>query len=185
MKILGFGHQKRVGKDEATRYAVAHARQLRPDLRIAVLSFGSVIKEVSKHLYNWGGLMDAPYYENHPSEIEEILPAIGKSPRQIWDTIGLAGRDISDRTWVELAMQDVDAHLLVCKDVRGPAEFDLIKMNHGLLVKIVRPGAPQGGPVDRLLGDRLWDHVITNDGTLRTLNLIVKDLVKDCLEKWF
>lgn len=185
MKLIGLGHRKRVGKDEATRFALSFARTYRPDLRISILSFGDQVKEVSYSMYSWGGLEHGYHYENHPDEIEEMLPAIGKSPRQIWDTVGLMGREICEKTWVELALVGVDSDLLICKDVRGEHEFGLIKKVGGLSVRVNRIAAPRGGPVDDILADAPWDVDLDNNGTLRDLNVAVKDLTKKCIDEWF
>lgn len=184
MKIIGFGHQKRVGKDTATKFAMSFARQYRPDLKINVLSFGDMLKEIAYCMYKWGGLEQSSYYENHSNEIEEVIPAIGKSPRQIWDIVGMMGRQISDKTWVELALEGIGSDLLICKDIRSPVEFALIKET-GTTIKITRDNAPIGGPVDFLLKDVPWGLVVENNGTLRDLNLRIKEIIKEKIDLWF
>lgn len=184
MKIIGFGHRKRTGKDTATRFAMSFARIYRPDLKIAVLSFGDRIKEICYAMYSWGGLQKSSFYENHPDSIEEILAPIGKTPRQIWDTVGLTGRLICDKTWTEMALESVDADLLIAKDVRGLSEFDLIK-RCGITVRVNRPGAPRGGPVDEILQDAAWDVELANDAGLRELNGKIKELVGERIDLWF
>jgi hypothetical protein len=136
-------------------------------------------------MYSWGGLQRAIHYENNPSEIEEVLPMIGKSPRQIWDTVGLMGRDISEKTWVELAMAHCDSDLLVCKDVRGLNELDMIRKCGGLAVRVDREGVPRGSAVDDILADADWDIVLDNDGTQHELNIKVKLLLNHFLPIWF
>lgn len=185
MKILGFGHRKRVGKDTATNFAIGFARQYRPDLNIQVLSFGNIIKFYCYHMYSWGGLEEADYYENHPSEIEVVLPSIGKSPRQIWDHVGLMARSLCDRTWVELALKGVDADILICKDVRGRTEFELIQQCGGLSVRIIRPDMPLGSAVDDILESASWDRVILNKGSLGDFCTQVKLLTRECIDTWF
>lgn len=185
MKIIGFGHRKRVGKDRATQFAMNFARMYRTDINTQILSFGNIIKHYAHSMYGWGGLQDAAYYENHGSEIEVILPAIGKSPRQIWDKIGLMGREINDKTWVQLALENLEADLLICKDVRGWSEFNLIREVGGLTIKLTRAEAPLGGEVDSILDSAKWDLTFDNDKDLRSLNLFVQQIVGEKIDLWF
>ncbi len=185
MLIIGFGHKKRVGKDESVKFAMAFCRQYYPHLRCEVMSFGDQLKNIAHQMYRWGGLETSIYYENNPHKIEEILPPIGKSPRDIWDDMGTLGRVIHPKTWVQMAAANApDADVFFSKDVRFPTEIDLIDMFHGAKVRIDRKSAPKGGKVDEALDQYTgWDHVIENNGTLRQLNLQIKTLVARTLNK--
>lgn len=185
MKIIGFGHRKRVGKDTAVKYAMAYMRQTYPKIKCHILSFGDQIKNVAHLMYKSGGLEQGIYYENNPNEIEEVIPAIGRSPRQIWDEIGLMGRGIWPRTWVELAINSVpEADILFCKDVRGPTEIELIDSYRGWAFRIDREDVSKGGKVDELLADHKWDGIICNNGTHKELNTKIKDLCEKAVKIW-
>src|SRR5688572_14960852 len=116
MKVIGFGYKKRVGKDTAARFLVAHLRT--QGKSVQVLSLSHAIKNVAHYLYKWGGLQEGFYYDDHENEIEMVLPPIGKSPRQIWDHIGTSMRDICEKTWCEIAFGSASADYIIIPNVR-------------------------------------------------------------------
>ena len=187
MRIIGFGHRKRVGKDTAAKFALSMLRIDHGKLKTGRLSFGDQLKDLSHRAFAWGGLETATYYHNHPEEIEVILPAIGKSPRQIWDEMGLTGRNIHPNIWVNMAAHCADGDLLISPDVRFPTEIDLIRKFGGLVIRVDRPDAIKvNTAVDTALADfDEWDFVINNNGTLRELNQKVLAIVRHYVEQNF
>lgn len=185
MRIIGFGHRKRVGKDSAVKFALSYMRQARPDLKCHILSFGNAIRKISHSMYFWGGLETSVFYENNPHLIENELPLIGRSPRQIWDEVGLMGRGICPKTWVELALKEAQiADILFCKDVRAHTEIDLIDEYNGVAIRIDKLDAPKGGNVDELLSDHKWDRVIDNNGSLKEFNTKIRELCQQLIKQW-
>lgn len=186
MIIIGFGHKKRVGKDQAVKFAMSFARQHYPKLNVQVFSFGDMIKEVAYTMFKWGGLEPGIYYENNPQLIEKILPPIGRSPRQIWDMIGLMGREICPVIWPQAAISSLtqEPDVLLCKDVRFPTEIKLIKEFQGYVFKLNRPGVEPGGQVDLALDSYDgWSGIIENDKGLKSLNGKIKGLTAQILNK--
>jgi len=99
------------------------------------------------------------------------LPAIGKSPRDIWIELGNAARAIAPDVWVRSVI-DAPVHqtadVLLVSDVRYPNEVSVIRERGGLLVKVVRPDVPESDDVaDSALAampDDQWDMVVVNGG---------------------
>lgn len=178
MTIISFGHKKRRGKDTAVNCAMAFARQYYPSLQFGILSFGDQIKKVSYDMFHWAGLELGMYYENNPKEIDELLAPINLSPRQIWDNIGLMGREIEPRVWVQMAIAHApEADVLFCKDLRFPTEVDLIREFKGKIYRIDR-SIPDGGKVDQALNFYTeWDGIIDNNGSIKDLNKKIKQIV--------
>lgn len=185
MRILAFGHRKRVGKDTAATFATAYIRQYYPKLRVGRLSFGDQLKDISHQMFKWGGLQDAVYYHNRPTEIEETLPPIGLSPREIWDEVGSRIPEISPKVWPEMALTRLpDLDIAISPDLRRPIEVEYVRKFHGICVRIDNPRAPiSNHAVDTaLLEFDEWDHILTNAGTLKEFNVSVKFVVDRMLE---
>lgn len=182
MILIGFGHKKRAGKDTAVQFAMAFARQYYPSLTFGELSFGNQLKKVSHLMFKWAGLEEAMYYENNPKEIDEILSPCGLSPRQIWDSVGLKGREIYPKVWMQMAISTApEADVLFSKDIRFPTEIELIDEFSGFKYRIDRAAA-KGGPVDQALNDyKGWTGIIDNSGSLRDFNKTIKTLVANHL----
>src|SRR6187549_508755 len=99
MKMIAFGHQKDVGKDTAARFVMTHLRMNSRVKKVEKHGFADKLKDVCYQLYAWAGLMPGPWYEESPEKRklkEVVLPAIGKSPRQIWISFG---NEVKDATF--------------------------------------------------------------------------------------
>jgi hypothetical protein len=187
MRIIGFGHRKRVGKDTAAKFTMNLLRAEFRKLKSERLSFGDQLKDISHRMFGWGGLECGTYYSNHPNLIEVILPALGKSPRQIWDEMGLTGRNIHPNVWVNMAAHSADGDVCVSPDLRFPTEIELIRKFGGIAIKIENPRAPRvETAVDEALDSYTgWDAEIINDGTMREFHQQVMAIVRPYLEKEF
>lgn len=161
------------------RLALSFARQYFPQIRCQRISFGDQLKKASFLMFSWGGLQEAVYYDNHPAEREVVLPAIGLSPRQIWDEIGSQVAALCPKVWPEMALQEVDCDIGFVPDLRRPVEVDYVRQFHGTCVKINRKAAPVSDHiVDTALADfNDWNEILENDGTLRQFNAKIKTLV--------
>lgn len=171
MVIVGFGYKKRVGKDTACRLLMSHLRQ--QGVHVQRCSFADEIKTICHYKYKWGGLRDRLYYEDHEKEIEEILPPIGKSPREIWDHEGFVAHSFCERTWCELTFSKMEGDVIIIPSVRRPIEIEYIKKYEGSKVfRIDRDVAPKSThEVDHMLDDfDGWDGILDNNGTLKDFN---------------
>lgn len=108
---------------------------------------------------------------------EEIIPAIGKSGRQLTQLLGTEwGRDMVDiDLWVKTAEARVsDWSGRVLTDVRYENEAAFVR-RHGKLIHLHRPDAQEVSPHSSEAGVRRepGDLVITNDGTVEDLQIAV------------
>lgn len=184
MKIIAFGHRRRTGKNWVTGELM-----LRYPGIVWPHSFADKMKDVCNDLYEWSGLGDAHYYEENPHLKEIVLPAIGKSPRQIWIDFGTkAVRDqVYGDTWCRYLMWRILHHhapndIHVITDLRFPNEFELVKAAGGICIRLDRPDlAPADDPVDNALaGETRWDAIVSaNTGELDKLRAGVLAAVEE------
>jgi len=176
MRIIGFGHSKRAGKDTIAEMVAGHLRT-GTNWSVQMTGFADKLKEVCHNLYGWDGLMGKDFY-NTPegAPLREVpLPTIGKSPRQIWIDMGTpAVRErVYDMTWVEFTLRPANPpDVLIIPDVRFPNEAQRIHELGGILVQVERPGFPAGNDVadQALVGYEGWTAKVTNDRDLQYLD---------------
>jgi hypothetical protein len=167
--IVGLGHRRRVGKD--TLADLVYRRLIRADVKPARDAFARKLKKEAYHIFGYAGLLEAPHYDNTPELRDKVLPAIGKTPRDIWIELGNYAREIDPDVWVR-AVIDAPVHetadVLLVTDVRYPNEAAAIRERGGLLVKVVRPDIPDSDDVaDSALADMpddQWDMIVINGG---------------------
>ena len=170
--IIGIGHQRGVGKDVAAMFMVQEFHQQYPTIgrTIKHASFAEPLYEVCEMLYAWAGFRTANYYNQNRAEKEEVLPLLGKSPRQILIEMGMKVREIIPSTWVDYGMNQ-SHEIVIFSDMRFPNEAEAIKKAGGICVKITRPGLPlvedPNDPDNQLSGFDDWDYHIVNDGSMK------------------
>ena len=187
--IIGIGHQRGVGKDVAAR-VMKDRLENGPYSEVPSVvhtGFARPLYDVCVKLYGWAGLKEASYYDVHRDEKEQILPALGKSPRDILIAMGMKAREIHESTWLDLTML-TEADIVIISDVRFPNEADAIHAAGGYLLKITRPGLPEisdpNDPDNKLASFSFWDYHINNDGGLLQFGIKIDDLVEEIKEKW-
>jgi hypothetical protein len=172
MKIIAFGHQKRVGKDTASGFVSTYLRVERGVRRVKKAGFADKLKDVCYQLYSWAGLQNKDYYEENPHMKEVVLHAIGKTPREIWISFGNEVKEATYRnTWLDYLIKTSEEDKidwLVVSDMRFPNEADYIREAGGLVIKVTRPSVLHTSDAadDPLLTYQNWSNVIINDGTL-------------------
>ncbi len=186
MKILAFGHQKRVGKDTAAGFVVSWLRTHNKVKKVVKAGFADKLKQVCYDVYGWAGLKPGPFYEEpgngHLKEI--ILPRLGKTPRQIWISFGNEVKNATHPdTWLDHLLETVRCDFLVVTDMRFPNEANRIKDIGGRVVKLVRPSVPHTSDAadDPLLHYDGWDDVLVNDSDLSGLYHKVTSVVEGYL----
>lgn len=174
MRIIGLGHYSRTGKDSFANYLVEKLQRTR--LKVGKIPWAWKLKDVCHQLYGWAGLREATFYETpEGAKLRDVvLPAIGKTPVQIWVDMGTpAVRDqVYDRTWIDYVLQtDHGLDVLLIPDVRFENEIEAIRALGGQCIKVVRPGyGPKPTVADRtLVGYRNWDNVIGDEGSMASL----------------
>lgn len=183
--IIAFGHRKRVGKDTAAKFLDSFLRVERPGLKVKKVSFAGKLKDICYQLYGWAGLQPGIFYETEVGQkIKEVLlPKIGKSPRDVWITVGNKMREVYAETWIDHALQGTSADVIIISDLRFPNEATRIHELDGLICKINRNGLEQGSdPAETSLINWFeWDRVIENNGTLSDLNAQMEIIGREIL----
>jgi hypothetical protein len=172
--IIGFGHKKRVGKNEAAK--LLQELYAEREITARCVSFASKLKECCELYF---GLKDEFYYEFNPEERNEIIPKINKTPRQIWIEVGNKMREVYPNVWVDALLdQKYKEDVLIVTDVRFPNEVQAIKARNGILVKIVRDSVPNTDDAADCALDHYnaWDRTIYNNGTLNALKRSLEDV---------
>jgi len=176
MKVIAIGHYARVGKDTFANSVIANVRHLNPDIRVGKVPWAMKLKDVCHQLYAWAGLRELEFYETEPgaSLREVVLPAVGKSPRQIWIDMGTAAvrEKVYERTWLDYVLKsDLGLDIVLIPDTRFYNEAAAVKEVGGELIKIVRPGYGPGKnkPDRELLNFDGWDNIFGETGDIEEL----------------
>lgn len=185
--IIAFAHRKRVGKDTAAKFLDTALRLERPGIKVRKVSFAAKLKDICHQLFGWAGLQPGVYYENpaNESKREEVLPAIGKTPRQIWIEVGNKMREVYPDVWVDNALRSLDSsYILIVTDCRFENEVNKIHELGGVVYKITRPDAPVSDDASdcALEGFAGFDGIIVNGGTLKDLHNSINEIAKGLLD---
>ena len=186
--IVGFGHRRRVGKDALAD--LVWRRLIRMGVKPARNAFARKLKKEAFRLFGYGGLLEAPHYDNTPELREKVLPALGMSPRDLWIAVGNKLREVAPDVWIRAVVDspaDRNADILIVTDVRYPNEVDAIHERGGLVVKVTRSAIPEAADVadSALAGmpDADWDLVVANDGDLDALAVHAERVADFVLER--
>lgn len=134
-------------------------------------------------------MFDLPPQVWLPEHKEEVIPWIGKSPRQLMQTLGtewgrqFVHQDIWTRVmqhrWetVQVAMSNPR---MCITDVRFDNEAEAVKKRRGIIVHIVRSAAlPVSAHVSEAGVDPYYvDFTLSNDGTLLALAAGVQEIMR-------
>jgi hypothetical protein len=167
--IIGLCGLAGSGKDEVS--AILSRRW-----RYAAISFaGPIYKAVSEIT----GL--SPAQLKHREAKEQPIPWLGKSPRELLQTLGTEwGRQmVRDDIWIKIAMRRAAEYTqegwnVAITDVRFTNEAEAIVAAGGQVWRVERPGAGLGGSAgehasEAGIPDHLASQVIRNVGTLDDL----------------
>jgi len=151
---------------------------------VADLIPGAVVIQLADPLYAaLAAMLGVPEAQLRDRRLKErAIPAIGKSPRQMLQTLGTEwGRDLVDRhLWLKIAHERIQklaragAEVVVVADVRFANEAEWIRERLGGEVwEVRRPGLPvaAGHSSEAGLPDELVDRRIDNDGSIDELRV--------------
>jgi hypothetical protein len=191
VKIVAFGHRQRVGKDTAVKLFLSYMRANYPKIKCERLGLFDWAKDLVRDVFSYAGVEDRIYYENHPHKKDEILPAIGKSVRQLWLEMGYYLREIHSGTIPENALKTIqpDTQIVAISDIRSVQDVTYVRNFEGMMVKIERdvpkleslldPARHPAYALDSSLETyNGWDLIINNNGTLRELNAQICDIAE-------
>ncbi len=175
LPLIGIAAPAQSGKSTVARY-------LRDQYGYAEVSFAAPIRQFVADLC---GLTLADV-ESGPLK-EQVIPWIGKSPRQMMQTLGTEwGRDlVSQSLWVDRAMQTVSGLRFggtgaVISDVRFENEAEVIRAHGGFILHLSRPDALVVNTHISEAGvsfDPTTDWRIVNDSSLEVLRASVRDML--------
>lgn len=174
MKLIGLTGAAGSGKDTAVDYLVDRYGWRK-------VSFAQPLKDGLCAMLGW-----SPEQLNDREWKETPLPSIGKSPRQLMQTIGTEwGRElVHPDLWLILARARITKYLecgcdVVVSDVRFDNEAELIRSMGGTIVHISRAGIAGVTPHASESGVTLLaaDMGLLNDGTVAELHDVVRRLV--------
>lgn len=174
MKILAFGHRKRVGKDTCCKLVKAILAEKQPGLVVKIAGFADKVKDIGHQLFAWAGLKDKEYYDNHSTARETPLELINLTPREIWIGIGNGIRAAVnyDATWMDYLLEVTkDCDVLLINDLRFLGELNGVRKRGGLIYRVDRDSETKviDGADDVLAAYNMWDGVINNNGTMSQL----------------
>lgn len=167
--LIAFCGLARSGKDTAANFLVAATGGYR-------YAFADPIKAMIVPL---GIDMSDPYWDAHK---EEVIPALGVSPRRILQTLGTDwGRSIiNPELWVILAHQRLlrSGPGMVISDLRFENEAAWVRRHGGRVVHITRAccAAVESHVSESGVDILPEDLVISNNGSLEDLQAAVKEL---------
>lgn len=179
-RLIGITGKAGAGKDTLADYIALRTGGKK-------YSFALPLKQMLNAGFNWSML-----HWNDREWKERVIPWLGKSPRQLAQTLGTEwGRElIHPQLWVLLAEQRYIEHIdeynwgdvppFVIPDVRFENEADMIHSQNGVVIQLHRPGAPSiaahksedGIPDDKI------DITYINEGSIAGMCSEVMDLLR-------
>lgn len=180
-KVLAFGHQKDVGKDQFVRFIIDILRPQCPRARIVQRGFVTKLYEFLHQMYGWAGFQTKQYYDTNKWAKAAVLPKIGKTPRQLLIEMGDHLRLYDPKIWHNAMLLTEDYDFLFITDLRYEPEVKAVLDAGGMAIKITRPGLPE--PTDSadtaLNGFCGWSLTIHNNGDLASLYKLAETVVKE------
>jgi hypothetical protein len=166
--VIGIAGPARAGKDTICRLIIAHIGGYR-------YSFADPIRAMLKA--GFGIDMSDPYWIENK---ENVIPALGKSPRQLMQTLGTEwGREMVNKDlWLILGLNQIASTGpgMIIPDVRFQNEADWVR-KHGALIHVRRDAAPVVAAHESEAGITPLEHepVFINNSTIEGLDLLVRD----------
>lgn len=167
--LIGVTGPARSGKDTVTHFLIAAYGGYR-------YGFADPIRAM---LLGIGINMNDPYWE---SRKEDVIPALGVSPRYMMQTLGTewGRRLVNQDIWLILGYNKLlkDGPGMVVSDVRFENEAKWIRERGGTIIHVFRPGIE---PVaahssENGVDFKEGDIRIVNDGTLEELQNSIREL---------
>ena len=169
--LIGIAGRARSGKDTVANFIIAAIGGYR-------YSFADPIRAMLAPL---GVDMNDPYWQ---ARKEDIIPALGVSPRRMMQTLGTEwGRNlISPDLWLVLAHQRLlrNGPGMVISDVRFENEAAWIRKHGGRIIHVIRPDAKavEAHASEDGIEMQDTDARLFNSGTLEELQLSVRELLR-------
>jgi dephospho-CoA kinase len=169
LPVIGIAGKARSGKDTTAEFIAAR-------LPIERYALADPIRGM---LHAIGINMNDDYWKERK---EEVIPALGKSPRMMMQTLGTEwGRKlVNPHIWVMMAHQRLmnAKQTLVITDVRFNNEADWVRSMNGVIIHVDNPRIDpvSGHSSEKGVERKENDIVLLNDGTLEDLQLKVREI---------
>jgi hypothetical protein len=169
--IIGIAGPARSGKDTVAEFIIAAIGGYK-------YSFADPIRAM---LVPLGIDMNDPYWQ---ARKEDIIPALGVSPRRMMQTLGTEwGRTlINGDLWLLMAQQRLINHGpgMVVSDVRFENEAAWVRRHGGQIIHVIRPGLKgvEAHTSESGISLEPGDAQLFNTGTLEELQHSVRDLLR-------
>ncbi len=182
-KIIAFGHQKNVGKDQFVKFCFDILRGKLKGQTLVRRGFADKLYDACYSMYAWAGFKTRTYYAENPKAKSDML-ATGATVRDTLIKVGNKLREHDPDVWINANLRESSFDVLFVTDLRYPNEFLHVKAVGGaaaICVKVSRPGLPE--PTDEadtaLNGWTKWDVEVANDGDLQDLYLKAEKFISD------
>lgn len=178
-KVIGFGHQARVGKDTAADYLLGRVTKAKRR------SFADSLKRACAEIF---GFTEEQLYGGRK---EDVDPFWETTPRDLLQRVGteairnVVGKDVWVKSWEQYLNTHSHDGVWLVTDVRFLNEASAVKRAGGIVVKIDRPAELRDKVSDhiseRALSEyRGWDHTINNDGRdLESFHRKLDDFIRE------
>lgn len=169
--IVAFGHEAGCGKDTFIMFCTDYLRAKFKALEIIREGFADRLYDLCYSLYSWAGFQRRQFYIANPKAKEEILPALGKSPRDLLIGVAEKVREFDPYAWLNPVYRNKPRHIKFISDLRTTQEVEVGQTLGAYLVKIDRPDRPAVNcKVSAILRGRsdCWNEIILNTGSLTT-----------------
>lgn len=152
------------------------------DTVASMLGWGWRVVSFADPLYDMIAAMTGyPVWQLKDREFkEQVIPWLGKSPRQLLQTLGTDwGRDMVSRdVWLKIGARRIQSgYLVVVPDVRFDDEAEMIREDFGGVIwEVTRPGASTCAShvSEAGISRRLIDRTLVNGGTLDEFREVVQ-----------
>lgn len=163
--LIAIGHQKDSGKDTFVNYCL----EILNGKNAVRVAFADKLYDFCHSVYGWAGFRDREYYVNNYKEKDIFIPSLGCTPRQKLIEVSNWMRKYDPDIWLNAV--DKSNRFTFAADVRYSNEFNYIKNNKGLAVKIIRDSIKNRDDVadSDLKNETRWDFIFDNNGTKEEL----------------
>ena len=96
----------------------------------------------------------------------------------LWIAYGTAMRKLNDKVFVSQTLHNLPSVLLI-SDIRFNVEVEAVKALGGKLVLVKRDGLSKNASDYELDSFHDWDYTIYNNGTFKSLGVVVESLLKE------
>jgi hypothetical protein len=179
--IIALGHEAQVGKDTFSMLLTDYIRRKLKGVHIVREGFADRLYQVCHIAYNWAGFQSREFYMVNPHKKNEILPILGRTPREILIKVGNLLREYDQNIWLNPVVHDRSPHLKIITDLRKVNELDKCE-ELGVLTICIRRYEQDStfeSDTDLIPHRHRFKRTLWNTGTLNEFNEKVMELAEE------